>query len=76
MIIIQKSACILSSDQRGLIVDASMAGLPPSEWPDMVSVVDERGQGFLFIGPAEVDGCGSHKYWTQDGSFYLFIINS
>lgn len=78
MFTIQKAMVSLSADKQSLITEASTAGLRPGEWPDMVSVLDDKNSGFLFFKELPIsngDQLGGYTYRTKDGAFGLTIFN-
>ena len=75
---IPKAQTILSSDKRGLITEASTAGFGVGEWPEIVSVLDDRNEGFLFLKGAPIihgGELGGYTYQTSDGAFTLTVFN-
>ena len=79
MFTIAKENCILSADNRGLITEASTAGLRPGEWPEFIAVTDQANCGFLFQRSYKDftdDGefCGMH-YRERSSNFRLLVIN-
>jgi hypothetical protein len=71
MHIIHKSICTL--DGNSLLTEASCANLAPGEWPEFVSVVDDRNEGFLFGHPRPEPGGG--RVYTSRQGFTLHILN-
>lgn len=49
MVVVNKSLVSLSEKTGSLLTEASTIGLGPGEWPDFISVVDDAGNGFLFL---------------------------
>ena len=78
MFTISKAACSLSSDKKSLVTEASDAGLKPGNWPDIIAVMDEKNEGYLFFkGPPIIyhDEFGGYEYRTKSGDFGLTIFN-
>jgi hypothetical protein len=79
MFTIPKSATSLSKDKKSLITEASDAGFGVGNWPDIVAVLDEKNEGFLFFKErAMTDPCGEfggYEYRTKSGDFGLTVFN-
>jgi hypothetical protein len=78
MIIVNKSLVCLSVN-GGLIAEASTLGLPPGEWPEFISVVDDSNSGFLFQlqGP-DMRGAvlAGYRYQSKAGHRLLVLNDS
>lgn len=78
MFTILKSMVTLSADKQKLITEASTAGFPIGNWPDIVSVLDDKGSGFLFFKETPImhgGQMGGYEYRTKCGSFGLTVFN-
>jgi hypothetical protein len=62
-----------------LVTEASTAGFPVGDWPEIVSVVDERNEGFVFFRQRKIDSDSGEfagwRYITKDGEVSLLIFN-
>lgn len=74
MIIVNKSLLSLVNGQ--LVGEASTMGLKPGEWPTHISVVNDAGNGYLFMrGQADRSHGELHgfNYVAQDGTRMLVV---
>lgn len=79
MFTVHKRDVGLLEGQPELITEASTLGLPPGNWPDFISVVDDSNSGFLFqkgnVIRADGGDFGGFRYYTRDGRFALSVFN-
>ena len=67
--IVNKSQVML--DGTALVGEASTMNLAPGEWPEFVSVIDDRNEGFLFQRSTRLDVNGEFMgfaYYTKGGA--------
>ncbi len=79
MFTINKNVCELTSDKKGLVTEASTAGMPPGYFPDFVTVLDDNDSGFLYQkGKADYQDDGDiagMNYYDMGCGSRLLIIN-
>lgn len=78
MYIVEKSQVeLFEGATNKLTSEASMMGFAPGVWPELVGVVDENGEGFMFQkGDVILHGeeFGGYYYYTKSG-LQLTIFN-
>lgn len=77
MVVINKSQVSIRDDGQGLMTEASSLELQPGEWPDMISVVDDKNEGFLFLKARRMLEAGEflgYLYQSRQG-FTLEVFN-
>jgi hypothetical protein len=61
-----------------LVAEASTLGLKPGEWPDLISVVNDNNEGFLFAKSAPIlhDGeLGGYHYSDWMSGVNMTVLN-
>jgi hypothetical protein len=74
--IINKEKCTFS--EGVLVTEASDIELLPGEWPDMISVIDDDGEGFIFHRSNAIDAngeFGGYNYYTRGTGHKLVVFN-
>lgn len=76
MVSVNKSQVSLINGK--LIGEASTMGLAVGEWPDFISVVDDKNEGFLFMRGTEIHHSGEFggfNYRTQNAGIEMVVFN-
>lgn len=78
MIVVHKSQTSLGDDGRTLTAFASDLELPPGQWPQSISVVDDHNEGFVFLRDERITHhgeLGGFTYVTPVGNLTLTVFN-
>jgi hypothetical protein len=69
MIIVRKDQVTITSPIE-FHAEASTLGLAPGEWPDLIAVLNDDNEGFLFVRGGSLQG------WDGEFSGFMYHSNS
>lgn len=74
MFTINKSQVHYVAGQELMLVEASEIGLAPGQWPDVIAIADDVGDGFVFVKSRQIQG-GGWRYESRTSSAALEVLN-